>query len=175
MSPAIGFGFLQRLARNTVPVATIFLTVLLGQLPFPLPFFADVSPSLALMAIYYWVAFRPDLTPRWAVFSVGLVQDALTGAPFGLYALVFLLVLEIVLNQRRFISGKPFWVFWSGFALVAPMAALAAWMLASLLRGEVMPFDSVLIGLLLTLLAFPPVAWLLVQEQKLLVGVVEDL
>ncbi|MCZ6846638.1 MAG: rod shape-determining protein MreD, partial [Alphaproteobacteria bacterium] len=127
------FPLMRRWLGNLVPVVTTFLFVLIGQLPLPVPLLSDVAPAFALISLYYWIVFRPDLMPYAAVFGLGIVQDAVAGAPFGLYALVYLLVQALVLNQRRFIAGKPFWVFWSGFAMVAPVAALATWMLASLL------------------------------------------
>jgi rod shape-determining protein MreD len=164
---------IRRWMRNLVPVATTFACVLIGQLPLPLPFLSDVAPAFALMSLYYWLVFRPDLMPYAAVFGLGIVQDAVAGAPLGLYALVYLLVQAMVLNQRRFIAGKPFWVFWSAFALVAPIAAFAAWLLASLARGTLLTPETALVALVLTIVLFPAIAWLLVHAQRRLVGMVE--
>jgi len=108
--------------------------------------------------------------PRLLVFAVGLFQDALIGAPFGLTALIYLLVHAFVLNQRRFLVGKPFWIFWSGFAIVTPVAALLTWTLASVLRAAAMPTDVVLVGMVLTVVCFPVVAWALLHCQRWLVG-----
>lgn len=167
------FTSLRRWLRNLVPVATTFLFVLIGQLPLPLPFLSDVAPAFALMSLYYWLVFRPDLMPYAAVFGLGIVQDAVAGAPLGLYALVYLLVQAMVLNQRRFIAGKPFWVFWSAFALVAPIAAFAAWLLASVTRGALLTPGTALVALVMTIILFPAVAWLLVHAQRRLIGMVE--
>ena len=111
--------------------------------------------------------------PYAAVFGLGIVQDAVAGAPLGLYALVYLLVQALVLNQRRFIAGKPFWVFWSAFALVAPTAAFAAWLLASATRGTLLAPQTALVGLIMTIILFPVVAWLLVHAQRRLIGMVD--
>lgn len=168
-----GFTFLQRWARNLVPVATTFLFVLVGQLPLPFPFLSDVAPAFALMSLYYWVVFRPDLMPYVATFGLGIVQDAVAGAPIGLYALVFLLVQAVVLNQRRFVIGKPFWVFWAAFTLVAPIAAFTAWVLASVTRGALLAPGATFVALTMTVILFPAIAWLLVHAQRRLVGMVE--
>ncbi len=164
---------IRRWLRNLVPVATTFAFVLIGQLPLPLPFLSDVAPAFALMSVYYWVVFRPDLMPYAAVFGLGIVQDAVAGAPFGLYALIYLLVQALVLNQRRFIVGKPFWVFWAGFAMVAPVAAFATWMLASLLRGTLLAPGTAFVALVMTIILFPAIAWLLVHAQRRFIGMVE--
>ncbi len=167
---AASLGPVIEFSRRVVPALSTLLLILLAQLPLPLPFFPDVAPALPLMAIYYWVVFRPDLMPRILIFAIGLFQDALIGAPFGLTALIYLLVHAFVLNQRRFLVGKPFWIFWAGFAIVTPVFALLTWLLASVLRGAVMPTDVVLMGVILTIITFPAIAWALLHSQRWLVG-----
>ena len=173
MNALFVFTWIRRWLRNLVPAATTFAFVLIGQLPLPLPLLNDVAPAFALISLYYWVVFRPDLMPYAAVFGLGIVQDAVAGAPLGMYALVYLLVQAVVLSQRRFIAGKPFWVFWSVFALVAPIAAVAAWLLASLSRGTLLVPTTALVALVMTIILFPAVAWLLVHAQRRLIGMVE--
>jgi len=168
-----GLALIRRWARNLVPLATTFLLVLVGQLPLPLPLLSGIAPAFALISLYYWMVFRPDLMPYAAVFALGIIQDAVAGTPFGLYALVYLLVQSLVLNQRRFIVGKPFWVFWTGFALVAPIAAFAAWILASLLRGTLLTPATALVELAMTIILFPAIAWVLVHTQRRFMGMVE--
>lgn len=167
---AAAFGPVLDHARRVVPGFTTVLLILLAQLPLPLLFLPDIAPALPLMAIYYWVVFRPDLMPRLLVFALGLFHDALIGAPFGLTALIYLLTHGFVLNQRRFLVGKPFWIFWAGFAIVTPVAAFLTWLLASVLRGALLPTDVVLVGMVVTVVTFPVIAWALLHSQRWLVG-----
>ena len=173
MNAAAVFTLVRRWMRNLVPVVTTFAFVLIGQLPLPVPLLADVAPAFALISLYYWVVFRPDLMPYAAVFGLGIVQDAVAGAPLGLYALVYLVVHALVLNQRRLIVGKPFWVFWSAFALVAPIAAFIAWLLASISRGTLLAPGTTFVALIMTVILFPAVAWVLVHAQRRLVGMAD--
>ena len=159
--------------RNLVPVTMTFLFVLVGQLPLPLPFLSEVAPAFALVSIYYWAVFRPDLMPYAAVFGLGIIQDAVAGAPFGLYPLVYLLVQSLVLNQRRFVVGKPFWVFWCAFAMVAPIAVFVAWIMASLLRGVLLSPGTALIELVMTIILFPAIAWVLLHAQRNFIGMAD--
>jgi rod shape-determining protein MreD len=170
---SVGFAMLRDGARKAVPALTTLFLLLLAQLPLPLPFYPDIAPVLPLMAVYYWVVFRPDLMPRLLVFAVGIVHDALAGAPFGLTAAILLLTHGFVLSQRRFLVGKPFWIFWSGFAIVVPVSALLSWILASVLRGAFLPTDVVFVGIFMTVVTFPAVAWLLLRSQRWLVGPLE--
>lgn len=168
-----GIASISDFGRRIVPGFTLVLLVFLVHLHLPVPFFSEIAPALPLMGIYYWVVFRPDLMPRILVFAVGLFQDALIGAPFGLTALVYLLAHAFVLSQRSYIVGKPFWIFWAGFAIVAPAAGAVSWVLASALRGVFLPSDVVLASVVLTVFVFPLVAWLLLRLQRWLVGAAE--
>ena len=116
------------------------------------------------------MVFRPDLIPYFVVFGLGILQDAISGAPFGLHAIVYLVVRALVVNQRRFIIGKPFWVFWVAFGLVSFIAGLLSWCLASLYRGALLPTDAPLIALIMTVTLFPLIAWILLQVQRKIVG-----
>jgi rod shape-determining protein MreD len=170
-----GVGRIADVKRRIVPGFTLAILVLLAHLHLPIPFYSQISPALTLMGIYYWVVFRPDLMPRVLVFIVGLLQDALIGAPFGLTALTFLVAHTFVLSQRRFLVGKPFWIFWAGFAIVALVAGVLTWMLASALRGAILPSDVVLVSIVLTVFVFPVVAWCLLHTQRWLVEAAEPL
>ena len=166
-------GAVGNLARRIVPGLTILLLVLLAHLHLPFPFYAEVVPALPLMGIYYWAVFRPDLMPPIVIFAIGLFQDALIGAPFGLSAMVYLLAHGFVRSQRRFLVGKPFWIFWGGFAIIAPLTGALTWILASACRGAFLPNGVVVASIGPTVVAFPAIAWILLQSQRRLVGAVE--
>jgi rod shape-determining protein MreD len=77
-------------ARNSTPFGIAVLLVILNVVPTSIPDYATISPTLALIAVYHWAIYRPNLLPLTAVFALGLLQDILSGAPLGVYALVFL-------------------------------------------------------------------------------------
>ena len=170
MNPGEIAAQLERLSRGIVPAASVLMLALLSILPMPVAGLATVMPAFGLMAIYYWVVLRPDLMPRVVVFALGLVVDALSGLPFGVHALVYLLVHAAMLDQRRFIAGRPFWLFWGGFALVAVAAQAGTWVIASLLRGAVLAPLATLTTTCLTIAAFPLATFVLVRLQRALVG-----
>ncbi|MSO81376.1 MAG: rod shape-determining protein MreD [Alphaproteobacteria bacterium] len=170
MNPGEIAAQFERLSRGIVPAASVLMLALLSVLPMPVAGLATVMPAFGLMAIYYWVVLRPDLLPRVVVFALGLVVDALSGLPFGVHALVYLLVHAAMLDQRRFIAGRPFWLFWSCFAMVAVAAQAGTWVIASLLRGAVLAPLATLATTCLTIAAFPLATFVLVRLQRALVG-----
>lgn len=76
-----------------LPFLMTLLFALISVVPLNLPGFAVVTPAFALMAVFHWTVYRPDLMPLGAIFLIGLLLDLLNGTPYvGLSALMLLLV-----------------------------------------------------------------------------------
>ena len=157
---------LDVLARQLTPFALTLILVVLSVVPTHLPGYARVAPMLALMAVYHWTVYRPDLLPAFAVFGLGLLQDSLSGMPMGVNVLVFLTVHGVVLLQRRFFTGKSFVIQWLGFNLVAAAAAAETWILMSAFYVTPMEPTAVLYQYVVTVGCFPLLAWALARWQQ---------
>jgi rod shape-determining protein MreD len=173
MNPATLAAQATRWASDLVPMASSFAFALFAVLPIPVPYYSVAAPALTLIAVYYWMVFRPDLMPAIGLFALGIVNDALAGAPLGVSSLIYLVAQPALLSQRRFLIGQPFWLLWSGFALLAPPAILFQWIALSLLReAPLAPLSTVASGAL-TILLFPLFAYVLVRLQRGLLGMPE--
>lgn len=126
---------LDALSRDLAPVALTLVLLLLSTVPLRVATFNVLMPSLPLIAIYYWLLYRPDLMPSGAVFAIGLLEDGLSGTPIGVTALVLTCVHAGVSVQRRFFAGKSFAIVWLGFAVVATLAYFLAWLLVCVFYG----------------------------------------
>jgi len=157
---------LGRTLRSMIPGLLLLLCVFVAALPTGLPQFADVTPFLSLMAVYYWGIYRPDLLPAVVVFMGGLVQDVVTGGPIGLMALVLILVHAVGVSQRRFFLGKSFPVEWWGFGLVTLGAGVVAWIVASLYFVALLDPKSIAVQALLTIAVYPLVTRLFTQASR---------
>lgn len=154
MKPSLG----QRLdtqARRLAPVAITFVLVLLAAMPLHVPGLARVMPLLALIGVYHWTAYRPDLMPAPAVFAIGLFQDTVGGGPLGLYAAVFLLVHVGIVSQARFFVGRGFVVLWFGFAVMTAGTSLIAWVATMLFNTALLDPRALVYQYLLTLGVYP--------------------
>ena len=158
--------------RGTVPLLLTLGLVMATVVSSPIPDLAPVTPSLSVMAVYYWSIYRPDLLPAAAVFLIGLMQDILSGGPPGMMALVLLLVHGVVVSQRQVFVGKSFLVGWWGFAIVAIGAAGLSWLVASAWFGVFLRPRPVAYQAALTIALYPLVAWLFRRlHQKVLRGI----
>ena len=159
---------LDLIARNLLPFSFTILLIMIGMLPIRPPEAAPLVPSLALIAVFFWTIYRPELMPEWAVFLIGLFQDLLGGGLVGIGTLTLLLVQQVVKTQRRTCMNAPFILVWSIFALVTVGAGAVVWLLTCALHLQlVSPMPGVFEGLL-TLAFYPLLAWIFARMQRLL-------
>lgn len=159
---------LEQLTRHWVPPGLVILCMLIAVLPGIMPYWSDVAPALALIPLYYWSIYRPDLIGMTSAFLLGVLQDMLTGVPLGVNALLFVLIQAVVSGQRRFFLAKPFFVAWWGFAMVIAVALPIKYLLVAMLYGDFTPLSNLVFHMLLTAAMFPPVGWVCARTQMAL-------
>lgn len=156
----------NRRLRALLPLLSSAALVLVGILPLGLPHLSSVAPVLALMAVFYWSIFRPDLMTMVGAFLIGLFLDLLSGGPLGLNAATLLLIHELGVSQRRVFLGSSFLVNWTAFALVVGAVLPIGWLLVSLLHWRLLPTAPILAQLLLSLAIYPAVYWLFSRLER---------
>jgi rod shape-determining protein MreD len=166
MSDTVG-DRLTQVARNGTPGLLALIFVLLSLAPYNFPGSAQLVPPLALMAVFHWGIYRPDLLPGPLAFVLGLLQDVLSGGPLGMWAAVFLLVLVVTASQRRFFLGKMFVVEWLGFALVTPVVFIALWVIGSIYIGAIVDPGALLVQALLAVAFYPGLSWLMSTVRRM--------
>jgi rod shape-determining protein MreD len=157
-------GLTQRIdlaARHVLPVTLTLILLLVSLLPLKLPGLASIMPPLALMGVFYWGVYRPDLLNGLSAFAIGVVYDLLSGLPLGVSALIMLLVHGFAQTRRRSFLSHGFLVVWTGFTLASAGATLIAWLLVSILAGSATDANSAFIQFLLSALLFPLAARLM--------------
>ncbi len=123
-------GALRRLAGQAGYLGAAALILFARMIPGPESGTGRAWPGPDLLfALSFAIALRrPDFAPAWAVGGVFLMQDILTGAPFGLWTAIALLAFELVRRQdRRFLElgFLPEWLFFAGLLLLARLAERA--------------------------------------------------
>jgi len=154
-------------ASRLVPFVTGGFSVLLSVTPVHVPGLAIATPAFALMTIYHWTIYRPDLMPAGGVFAVGLLLDLLTGTPYvGMSSLILLAARSLVLSQRRLVANKAFAIVWAGFLGVAAIVTAFEWLLTSLLSTVPLGSRPLVFQAIVTVAGFPVISYLLAQAQR---------
>ncbi|MCP5364204.1 MAG: rod shape-determining protein MreD [Hyphomicrobiales bacterium] len=154
---------LDTLGRQLMPAVVTFSFLILSAVPLRLPPLDMAMPSLALIAIYFWTLYRPELMPAIVAFAFGLIEDIVTGAPLGVGAMVYVTVHAMVNSQRAFFAGKPFAVIWLGFALTIALAFTLGWLLVCLFYVSFVHGAGILLQGLITVSCLPFLWWVLAR------------
>jgi rod shape-determining protein MreD len=141
-----------------VPLATLLAAVLVDLLPFASLGPNAVTPSILLVAAYYWTLHRPDLVSSLDLFTLGFAIDLVAGTPLGITSLLLLCVRRMVLAPQRPALVRSFLAGWLGFLVVAATIAALAWAVSALVHGSVFPLGLLAVETALTVAIYPPLA-----------------
>lgn len=153
-------------ARSLTPVLLTLVFIMVQQVPLHIPHFAQVAPMLALISIYYWAIYRPDLMPMLAIFLLGLLDDLMSGSAPGVSSFVYLICFALVGSQRRFFYAKGFGIVWWGFMLVGALMAALQWVVMCLLEQNLYSLLPSVFSYLMSLAFFPIMAVILWAAHK---------
>ena len=153
-------------ARGLAPFALTVLLVVFGMVPLGIPNFAPIMPALGLIAVFFWLVYRPDLMPAWAVFLIGLVQDLLGGGALGVGVFVLLVVYAALAGQRRYLAQASFFLVWLVFLPVAAGAFFLTWLFNILIADALLTPGPATFQYLSTVAFYPCIAWLFLQAQR---------
>lgn len=156
---------MDQLARSLLPVLLVLVLVVVTVIPLHLPGYTAIAPMLPVMGVCYWSIVRPDLLRPSVAFGIGVFEDVLTGSPLGVSSLVLTVVNGVVVHQQRFFLGKPFFVWWWTFGLVAGAAALVKWLMFVMMTNKLIEPTAVFVGYLLTVLLYPVLGWVFARVE----------
>lgn len=139
-------------ALASVPAATLAAGALLAALPVPLA--AGALPNLPLILLVAWTSLLPRLLPPWSLFLVGLLQDAVTGLPLGVMALVLPAVrIAIQFGEDR-MTLRGLGSGWLAAAALVMLGALLE-LVALAIAGRAPAPGALLVQAALTILLYP--------------------
>jgi rod shape-determining protein MreD len=153
------------------PAALRFLTALVPLLcglvgvfiaNIPISFVGDVVPPplLGLAPVYFWCLVRPDLMTPAAAFTIGMLEDVMSGAPPGVWTLAFVLSYALVARQRESFAGLGGLGAVLGFAACAFATITAAYAIVGVYYGRVPPLGPMVAQLAMTVAFYVPATYL---------------
>ncbi len=170
---ALSFDWLLLSLRNAAPIVTVLFAGLIAALPWPVLSGSNAMtgavPDLAFMAIYFWRMMRADLMRPSAVFLVGFLLDALSGAPLGMSSFAYLIAILIVGRMSQLIVPLSGLFWFGGFVIAAATVTTLSWVIASLWSLAFVPILPMIVSLIWTILLYPLMGMALMLVLRLLV------
>lgn len=153
--------------RRWVPFLSTIAAILLAL--FPIVMQAPLLPDLGFLFIVTWRLLRPEIWPAQFALAFGLFADLVSGHPLGqsmlLWTIVFL-ALDYVDYRLGF---RDFWMDWLLAAAAILFHCFGAWYIALLLGSETR-FTVMIPQLILSILAYPLTAWLVLALDRWRLG-----
>jgi rod shape-determining protein MreD len=140
-----------------VPAATVVVASLLAALPIVST--SGWYPDFGFLVLLGWRLLRSDPWPAWWAAPLGLVNDLFTGYPLGFSIALWcatMLLLDLV--DRR-TMWRDYWIEWVLAAVMIALDEWLQWRVAGLVEAEP-PFGRMLPPLIISICAFPVVAWI---------------
>ncbi|GAA4739184.1 hypothetical protein GCM10023264_00130 [Sphingomonas daechungensis] len=147
------------------------ISVLVASLLITLPIVSERGwfPDFGFLVLISWRLLRSDCWPSWWAAPMGLFNDLVSGHPIGLSVTVWTAaMLALDLADRR-TMWRGYWLEWALAALLLLGNEAAEWRIAQVM-GAPMPFRTILPPLLLSVLAFPIVAWIVSRIDRWRLG-----
>lgn len=161
-------ALLEGRLRRMLPAGTILLAALLDLAPIPDAAPYRQAPDLMLAAVFFWSLHRPGLVPAPALFALALGRDLVAGSLIGLTPATLLVLREVVIHRQRQLQAAPPLLGFAAFAFYAAAIALVRWLAACAWSLHWLAPGPVLGSLLLTVLAWPLMAFVLAGVQAML-------
>ncbi len=143
-------------AWRALPGFTVFAFLLLPQLfagqAGPL---ASIMPPLPLLALYYWCVMHPRRIGWQVPLLAGLANDALTGLPFGLSAVLWIAFRFLAARGRQDVHEAGFLVSWAYAALCLLALLLSQWVILTLYHFRAFSAATIALQWLLATLLYP--------------------
>ncbi len=157
------------LIERILPITLATVCLLLEYLPIYIGIFNNIRPDFGLIAIYFWLLNRSDLFDLKSVVFIGLLNGVLSSSIFGLGLFAYLLMYVLMINLRKFLSGRSFLVIWYGFMALSLIVMLIKWLAATIYYGQFLPLTPLMLSYLQGIALYPLISMLLIIVQNLLV------
>lgn len=150
-----------------VPAATVVVGTLLSTMPLVVE--SGWFPDFGFLVLIAWRLLRPDVWPTWWAAPLGLVNDLVTGYPVGLSVTTWTFaMLALDLLDRRTI-WRDYWIEWALASLLILLNETMQWLVASWM-GATVPYSAMIPPLLISIAAFPVVAWVVTRADRWRLG-----
>ncbi len=153
-------------SRWLFPFATLVFGLFVIGMPFGIPGQAALRPVYAMACVYFWSLYRPGSLPAPLVAFCGLLLDLLGLSPFGVWAVLLLLLQWVTLLLRRKLVPGRFLLVWAVFTAMAAVSVTLAWAAACAFDETWLPTTPLGFEWLLSAGIYPALAALLIKAHR---------
>lgn len=114
-----------------------------------------INALFLLPLLYYWMMVKPDKISPFILFTIGVVDDSLSGSFLGHMSMTLLILYAFLLVQQQPIKTLSFKSLWRLFCLFMILEAFLEWGLARFLMEQQISFFLLFGQNILSVLFYP--------------------
>lgn len=141
--------------KKIIPLILSLFLVLINFIPVHIPLTHFLRPDLAIISVYFWVLYRPDLFGPVSTLILGLFVDFLSASPLGLHVFVLMSMYVLIVTLAGYVNTKPFITSWVGFGIICFIALFLKWVLLSCYTHHLISMAYIVITYFVTVLIYP--------------------
>jgi rod shape-determining protein MreD len=141
-----------------VPAASVIAASFLSSLPILSQ--NGWYPDFAFLVLIGWRLLRSDPFPAWWAAPLGFINDLLAGTPIGFSVSLWtaaMLLLDLADRRTHF---RDYWMEW-GFAALLLIGHEFAQLRVAAWTGSPLPLATLVPPVLISIAAFPMIAWII--------------
>ena len=151
-----------------IPAISVLVACLLTALPIIST--SGWYPDFGFLVLIGWRLLRADAWPAWWAAPLGFFNDVMTGHPIGFSITLWTAAMLVLDLADRRTMWRGYWLEWIFAAVLLLANEAAEWRVAQVM-GASLPFlNTVVPPLLISILAFPIVAWIISRIDRWRLG-----
>lgn len=152
--------------KKVVPLGTLLILTILSAIPISVLGSSAICPFFNFVGVFYWSIYRPDRLPIFGLVGIGIIGDLLLGTVVGFTSILFLILFALTIPLRNLLVTKSFYFIWLGFTLVCALVCFGAWVIVSVISGQLSEIVGITMQLGMTIASFPVLLWILTGLQR---------
>lgn len=152
--------------RWLFPFALLVFGLFVLGMPFGIPGQATLRPVYAMACVYFWSLYRPTSMPAPLVAIAGGLLDLLGLSPFGLWAVLLLLLQAVTLKLRQKLAPAAFSYVWSGFVVLAMAGATLCWLINCAFNEVWLPLSPLVTECVWAAGLYPALAFMFIRAHR---------
>lgn len=146
-----------------IPYTVLALFILISGLPVDPLSFGVLEIGLFLIPVFHIGLYTENDFAAVGLIALGLLNDVLSGAPLGYWAVLFCLLYVLAFGQRQVLQNTKWASYWTSFIVLMLPVFLAGYIIALLRDDMSVSFTTSLMSALVTGLCFPFIHFPMVQ------------
>ena|GEM_PF-1833711 len=157
----------EKVTRYTSVTILLFLSTLISYINWVI--YPHIFINFLQIILFYTLLKYSKFLPWLSFFLCSIIQDFFLNLPFGMTIISSIILVFLLVPQKKILKKAPFYILWSGFGIFLALNTLFILASVAYLRSYSLHLDTLFsISLLSTWFLFPVVSFFLYRSYEMI-------